>query len=121
MNRNSGSQYIGKNLLQKTKTWQQELSEGFNNIDKLCEYLNIPHEDKNLISCSSNFPLRVPREFAERMELSKKQANLLLNETTHITYETALKLESVLGSTVKFWLNREAQYRKKLREKGNEK
>lgn len=60
-------------------------------------------------------------EFAERMELSKKQANLLLNETTHITYETALKLESVLGSTVKFWLNREAQYRKKLRETGNKK
>ncbi len=68
IDRNSGSQYIGKNLLQKTKTWQQELAEGFNNINELCEYLNIPHADKNLISSCSNFPLRVPREFVDRME-----------------------------------------------------
>lgn len=55
-------------MLQKTKTWQQELAEGFNNIDELCEFLNISSADKSLISYSSHFPLRVPREFVSRME-----------------------------------------------------
>lgn len=56
-------------------------------------------------------------EFAERMGLSKKQTNLILRGKAPITYETALKLESVLGSTAKFWLNREAQYRESLARK----
>jgi EF-P beta-lysylation protein EpmB len=68
IDRNSGSQYIGKNLLQKTKTWQQELAEGFNTIDAICDYLNISQSDKNLINPASDFPLRVPREFVDRME-----------------------------------------------------
>jgi len=56
-------------------------------------------------------------EFAKRMGLSKKQTNLLLNGKAPITCETALKLESVLGSTAKFWLNREVQYRENLARK----
>jgi len=53
-------------------------------------------------------------EFAEKTGLSKKQINLLLTGKAPITYELALKMESVLGSTVKFWLNREVQYRENL-------
>jgi len=55
-------------LPQKTKTWQQELAEGFNNIDDICDYLNISHSNKNLLTSPSEFPLRVPGEFVERME-----------------------------------------------------
>jgi len=53
-------------------------------------------------------------ELAERIGLSKKQTNLLLKGKAPITSETALKLESVLGSTAKFWLNREVQYRESI-------
>jgi HTH-type transcriptional regulator / antitoxin HigA len=53
-------------------------------------------------------------DFAERMGQSTKHINLLLNGKAAITEETALKLESVLGSTASFWLNREAQYRESL-------
>jgi len=55
-------------LLQNTKTWQQDLAEGFNNINDICDYLNISDADKTLLVSSSSFPLRVPREFADRME-----------------------------------------------------
>ena len=55
-------------MLQQTKTWQQELAEGFNNIDELCHYLKISDADKKIIACSPSFALRVPREFANRME-----------------------------------------------------
>jgi len=68
IDRNSDPRYIGKNLLQNSKTWQQELAEGFNNIDDICEYLNISQADKTLLPSSSTFPLRVPREFVARME-----------------------------------------------------
>jgi HTH-type transcriptional regulator / antitoxin HigA len=53
-------------------------------------------------------------EFAKRMVQSTKHINLLLNGKVSITEETALKLESVLGSTASFWLNREAQFRESL-------
>jgi len=56
-------------------------------------------------------------EFAKRMGMSKKHTNLMLNAKAPITYDTALKLESVIGSTAKFWLNREAQYRESLARK----
>jgi len=55
-------------LLQKTLTWQQELAKGFNNINEICEYLNITQLSNNLIETNSNFPLRVPRGFVDRME-----------------------------------------------------
>ncbi len=52
---------------QIVKTWQQELSEGFSNAQELCHYLDLP-PNKNNILYSSKFPLKVPREFANRME-----------------------------------------------------
>ncbi len=55
-------------MLQKTQTWQQELADGFNNINEICEYLNITQSSKKLIVENSNFPLRVPRGFVDRME-----------------------------------------------------
>jgi len=51
-----------------TLTWQQELAESFNNINEICEYLNITQLSNNLIEANSNFPLRVPRGFVDRME-----------------------------------------------------
>lgn len=50
-----------------TKTWQQELSEGINNIHELYHFLNIQPPIHQTLP-SINFPVRIPREFAERME-----------------------------------------------------
>jgi EF-P beta-lysylation protein EpmB len=47
-------------------TWQRDLAEGFSDIHELCLYLEIPTTTKPLTS--SKFPLRVPREFVERMK-----------------------------------------------------
>jgi len=47
-------------------SWQKELAEGFSDIHELCQYLEISSPIKLL--SSSKFPLRVPREFVERME-----------------------------------------------------
>jgi len=55
-------------LLQQTKTWQQDLADGFSNIEEICHYLNISQLAKELITTPSTFPLRVPREFVDRME-----------------------------------------------------
>ncbi len=54
-------------MIQNNKTWQQELAEGFNNIQKLCQYLNISHSHDNFLT-TADFPLRVPVEFVDRME-----------------------------------------------------
>jgi HTH-type transcriptional regulator / antitoxin HigA len=43
-------------------------------------------------------------DFAERMGQTQKHISQLLNGKATITEETALKLESVLGSTASFWL-----------------
>lgn len=56
-----------KNLKQTTKSWQQELSEGLNNITELYEYLNLSPCNHDFFTLS-DFPVRIPREFAERME-----------------------------------------------------
>lgn len=61
-----------------SKSWQQELSEGFNNIHELCDYLQLSNLSKNLIDSRSNFPLRVPREFVDRMEKGNLNDPLLL-------------------------------------------
>jgi HTH-type transcriptional regulator / antitoxin HigA len=53
-------------------------------------------------------------DLAKRLGFTKKHVSQLINGKAPITEETALKLESVLGSTVGFWLSREAQYRAKL-------
>ncbi len=49
--------------------------------------------------------------FAERLGLSLDCVSGLLDGTVRITEGIAIKLESTLGSTAQFWLNRESQYR----------
>jgi HTH-type transcriptional regulator/antitoxin HigA len=53
-------------------------------------------------------------DLAKRLGYTTKHVSLLINGKAPITEETALKLESVLGSSASFWLSREAQYRAKL-------
>jgi HTH-type transcriptional regulator/antitoxin HigA len=53
-------------------------------------------------------------DLATRTGFTTKHINLLLKGKAPITEETALKLERVLGSTARFWLNLEAQYREHL-------
>lgn len=53
-------------------------------------------------------------ELAARTGFSDKHVNLLLKGKAIISQDTALKLERVLGSTARFWLNLEAQYREHL-------
>lgn len=53
-------------------------------------------------------------DFALRMGYSEKHVNQLIKGKAPITPETAFKLERVLGSSVSFWLKREATYREKL-------
>ncbi len=50
-------------------------------------------------------------QLAERLGYTTKHISLLINGKAPINEETAMKLERVLGSTVGFWLSREAQYR----------
>lgn len=53
-------------------------------------------------------------QLAERLGYTTKHVSQLVNGKAPISEETALKLERVLGSTVEFWLNREAVYRAQL-------
>jgi len=50
-------------------------------------------------------------DLAKRMGYTTKHISQLINGKASITQETACRLERVLGSTARFWLNREAQYR----------
>lgn len=54
------------------------------------------------------------KELAGRMGLSTKHVSQLVNGKVPITEDTAVRLERVLGSTARFWLEREAQYREAL-------
>ena len=47
--------------------WQKELAEGFSNIQALSDYLQLSFDDDKLLT-ATEFPLRVPREFVDRME-----------------------------------------------------
>lgn len=53
-------------------------------------------------------------ELAKRTGFTNKHINLLIKGNAPIYEDTALKLERVLGSTARFWLAREAQYRELL-------
>lgn len=53
-------------------------------------------------------------EFAQRCGYTTKHASLLISGKASITEDTAIKLERVLGSSARFWLMREAQYRETL-------
>lgn len=54
------------------------------------------------------------RELAQRTGYTTKHISLLINGKAPINQDTALKLEFVLGSNARFWLNREAQYREAI-------
>ena len=58
-------------------------------------------------------------ELALRMGYSPKHINQLLKGEAAITQDTAIKLEKVLGSTTRFWLGLEAQYREQLARKAD--
>lgn len=53
-------------------------------------------------------------ELAQRLGCTPKHIHLLLKGTASITQDTALKLEKVLGSTARFWMGLETQYREQL-------
>jgi len=58
----------------KIKSWQQELTEGFNTPRDLCHFLDLPPDVSQL---SPTFPVRVPYEFAARMEKGNPNDPLL--------------------------------------------
>lgn len=53
-------------------------------------------------------------ELANRLGASRKYVNQLISGKVPLSESVAVKLERVLGSTVRFWLNREAGYRAAL-------
>ncbi len=59
------------------KSWQQQLSEGFCEIDALCRHLNIASTDLPNIEDIRQFPLKVPLSFVERMERGNPEDPLL--------------------------------------------
>ena len=58
---------------------------------------------------------------ARRSGFTTKHISLLINGKAPITEDTAVKLERVLGSTMRFWMTREAQYREALARLGERK
>jgi HTH-type transcriptional regulator/antitoxin HigA len=53
-------------------------------------------------------------EFAQRIGCTTKHVNQLIRGKATISEDAALHLERVLGSTARFWLQREAEYREAL-------
>lgn len=53
-------------------------------------------------------------DFAVRTGFTTKHVHLLLQGKAGISEDTALRLERVLGSSARFWLNLETQYREQL-------
>lgn len=51
-------------------------------------------------------------QLADRLGVSRKHVSELINGKAPISEANAIKLARVLGSTVGFWLNREAEYRR---------
>lgn len=53
-------------------------------------------------------------ELATRLGFTTKHVSQLINGKAPVSEETALRLERVVGGSLVFWLNREAQFREKL-------
>lgn len=53
-------------------------------------------------------------QLAERLGYTTKHVSQLITGKASISEQTAVKLERVLGSSIAFWLSREAQYRAQL-------
>lgn len=49
-------------------------------------------------------------ELAARLDITPKHLSNIFNGSAPITYETALKLESVIGPSAQFWMNLEVSY-----------
>lgn len=54
------------------------------------------------------------QEAAQRLDYSEKHVSQLINGKVPLTEDAAMRLSSVLGAPVGFWLTREAQYRERL-------
>lgn len=50
------------------------------------------------------------RELAIRLQITQKHLSNIINAKAPITYETALRLEAVIGASAQFWLNLESNY-----------
>jgi L-lysine 2,3-aminomutase len=59
-------------------TWQDELREAFRSPAKIAEFLGLSLEDLPALPEETNFPLLVPRSFAQRMEAGNSRDPLLL-------------------------------------------
>lgn len=49
-------------------------------------------------------------ELAARMDITTKHLSNIINGIAPLTYETALKLETIIGPSSKFWMNLETNY-----------
>lgn len=54
-------------------------------------------------------------DFALKMEMSTLDVKKLINANIKITNKIAKKLNSVLGPSVEFWINRERFYKKEVK------
>ena len=60
------------------KSWQQQLSEAFNTIEGLCDYLQLSSDALPIsVAAAKNFPLRVPLSFAACIEKGNPHDPLL--------------------------------------------
>lgn len=50
------------------------------------------------------------KELAARLDITPKHLSNIINGNAPITYDTALKLESVIGPSAQFWMNLETNY-----------
>lgn len=62
-----------------TESWQHQLANAFTDVFELCRYLNLTPDDLDLSpAASQQFPLKVPKDFADRMEKGNSLDPLLL-------------------------------------------
>lgn len=61
------------------------------------------------------------KELAARLDITEKHVSNIINGNSPITYETALKLEAVIGPSAQFWMNLESNYQLTKARLGEEK
>jgi HTH-type transcriptional regulator/antitoxin HigA len=77
-------------------------------LEKVQEGIAIPPGEtirENMLCLGMN-----QKELALRLGMSAKHLSNIINGKELITYETALKLETVIGPTAQFWMNLETNY-----------
>ncbi len=71
--------YIARMQINREKTWEAELAESFRDSAELCRYLHLPDSVRqNDLAATAEYPLLVPRSFANRMEPGNPNDPLLL-------------------------------------------